>query len=68
MKIRTFDFMANDGELVIVQFTNEQIEKGDLRAHIEYMKEEGYTFMGGRKIKYCLSLYFPIYNRYIICK
>ncbi|KAA9007341.1 hypothetical protein F4V43_02320 [Paenibacillus spiritus] len=41
-----YGFMDNQGDLKLAKFTPEQIRYGELRAHIEYMKEEGYHFMG----------------------
>lgn len=44
--MKTFGFMNEKGDLEMITFTEEQIKRGELRAHISYMKEEGFTFMG----------------------
>lgn len=44
--IKEYGFMNEKGDLETVKFTLEQRNRGELRAHIEYMKEEGYTYMG----------------------
>jgi hypothetical protein len=44
--MKQFGFMHTNGDLEQVEFTDEQIERGELRSHISFMKEEGFTFMG----------------------
>ncbi|WP_063563015.1 hypothetical protein [Paenibacillus sp. O199] len=41
-----YGFMDNQGDLKLIKFTPEQLRFGELRAHIKYMQEEGYHFMG----------------------
>lgn len=43
---KTYGFMHTNGELDEINFTQEQVDKGELRAYIGDMKEDGYTFMG----------------------
>lgn len=44
--VRRFGFMHTNGDLEAIEFTEKQIQRGELREHIEYMKEDGFTFMG----------------------
>jgi hypothetical protein len=44
--MKTYGFMHNNGDLEMAHFTDEQIRLGELRAHIDYMASEGFTFMG----------------------
>lgn len=44
--LRIFGFMNKRGELKTITLSNEDIKRGELRAHIAFMMEEGFTIIG----------------------